>query len=200
MNYNFYADKSDKIEILEYLFRETDLEIYDSYSEYGQEICTYSTVEAIGEKYNLKDGGKFAVRFQLWSPRHKGQPIFNRINLDPKRCNGHSFRYSTEGWGLIQLNFGGILNKELNQSNIGHFNEAGALGRESANSINGRVDSWDWKEIASTSRKLKYHLHNKLAIRKIRSIGVLSGAEKLASEGIKLFWVAAFFLIEFNAH
>ena len=187
MNYNFYADKSDKIEILEYLFRETDLQVYDSYSLYGQEVCIYTSVAEIDDKFNLKDGGKFAVTFQLWSPRHKGQPIFNRINLDPKRCNGHSFRYSTEGWGLIQLNLGGILNKELNQSNIGHFNEEGALGRESMNGINRRVDSWDWKEIVATSRKLKHHLHSKLSVRKIGSIGVLAGADRLESEGIKLF-------------
>jgi len=26
-----------------------------------------------------------------------------RISLDPKKCDGHTFRYSLDGWGLIQI-------------------------------------------------------------------------------------------------
>ena len=185
MTYNFFANKEDKIDILEFIFKETDLRVYDSSSHYGQEICEYKTVEEILAKYDLDYGDKFATTFQLWTPRHKGEPIFDRINLDPKRCNGYTFRYSTEGWGLIQLYFGGIKNNELNQSHIGHFEEKGALKWESTNKKNGLVDLWDWKEIQITSRKLKYHIHNKLATRKIGSLGVLKGADNLEKDGIK---------------
>lgn len=54
------------------------------------------------------------------------------------------------------------------------------------NLLNGLVSTWDWTEIQSTSRKLKYFIHNKLAIRKIGSVGVLLGADKLEQQGIKL--------------
>jgi hypothetical protein len=186
MTYDFFADKEDKIKILEFIFKETDLHIYDLGSPYGQEICEYKTVEEISLKFDLDTGDKFANTFQLWTPRHKGKPIFRKVDLDPKRCNGHTFRYSTEGWGLIQLYFGGLKNNELNQSHIGHFNEKGALKWEETNKVNGLVSYWDWIEIQATSRKLKHHIHNKLATRKIRSFGILSGADKLETEGIKL--------------
>ncbi len=186
MIYNFFADKEDKIKILEFIFKETDLHIYDLGSPYGQEICEYKTVEEISLKFDLDKGDKFANTFQLWTPRHKGNPIFRKVDLDPKRCNGHTFRYSTEGWGLIQLYFGGLKNNELNQSHIGHFNEKGALKWEVTNKVNGLVSSWDWTEIQATSRKLKYQIHNKLATRKSESLGVLSGADKLETQGIKL--------------
>ena len=185
MNYDFFADKEDKLQILEYIFSETDLQVYDLGSSYGQEICNYKSVEDISAKFDLTYGDKFAVTFQLWTPRHKGQPIFRKIDLDPKRCNGHTFRYSTDGWGLIQLYFGGLKNNELNQSHIGHFNEAGALKNESSTKFNGKVNSWDWKEIQISSRKLKYKIHNKLATKNIGNLGVLLGADKLEREGVK---------------
>ncbi|MFZ1632245.1 MAG: hypothetical protein WAT43_00120 [Chitinophagales bacterium] len=185
MNYNFYANKEDKLEIFEFIFKETDLHIYDLSSAHEQQICQYKTVEEISSKFDLVNGGKYETTFQLWSPRHKGKPIFRKINLDPKRCNGHTYRYTTDGWGLIQLYFGGIRNGELYQSHIGHFNEKGALKWEGTNKTNGLVNLWDWTEIQVTSRKLKYYIHNKLAARKIGSFGVLPGADKLEQQGIK---------------
>lgn len=185
MTYEFFADKADKLQILEYIFSETDLLVYDLSSLYGQEICNYKSVNEISEKFDLTNGDKFAVTFQLWTPRHKGQPVFRKIDLDPKRCDGHTFRYSTEGWGLIQLYFGGIKDNELNRSHIGHFNEARALKNEGTNKFNGPVSSWDWTEIQKTSRKLKYQIHNKLAIRKIDGFGVLAGADRLKKQGVK---------------
>ena len=186
MTYEFFADKADKLEILDFIFKETDLHVYDLGSPYGQEICEYKTIDEISSKFDLDNGDKFAVTFQLWTPRHRGKPLFRKIDLDPKHCNGHTFRYSTDGWGLIQLYFGGLRNNELNQSHIGHFNESGALKNESSTTFNGKVNAWDWAEIQATSRKLKYQIHKKLATRKIGSFGVLSGADKLEKQGIKL--------------
>ena len=186
MNYNFFASKADKLEVLDFIFNETDLQIYDCASLYEREICEYKKSEEILAKFDLDNGDNFANTFQLWSPRHKGKPIFNKINLDPKRCKGSTFRYSTEGWGLIQLYLGGIKKNELYHSHIGHFNEKGALKWEYTNKVNGLISSWDWTEISKTSRKIKYQIHNKIAIRKIESLGVLSGAHNLQTQGIKL--------------
>jgi hypothetical protein len=185
MTYNFFANKTDKLEILDFIFKETDLKIYDLSSPYGLEICEYKSLSDIDSKFNLDNGDKFAVTFQLWSPRHKGKPLFRKIQLDPKHCNGHTFRYSTDGWGLIQLYFGGLKNNELNQSQIGHITEREALKNENITTFNGRVDSWDWTEIHSTSRMLKIKIHNKLSIRKIGSLGVLKGADSLEKNGVR---------------
>ena len=186
MTYNFFADKAVKLQILQYIFTDTDLQIYDASSPYGQEIFNYKSVEEISSRFDLVNGDKFAVSFQLWTPRHKGQPVFRKIELDPKRCNGHTFRYSTDGWGLIQLYFGGLKNNELNQSHIGHFTEKGALKCEDTNSFNGKVSNWDWTEIQLTSKKLKHQIHNKIAIQKLGSIGILHGADTLQKTGTKL--------------
>ena len=65
MNYNFFADKEDKLEILDFIFNDTDLQVFDLSSPYGQEICEYNTVDEISSKFNLDNGNKFANTFQL---------------------------------------------------------------------------------------------------------------------------------------
>lgn len=184
MKYNFFADRTDKLRILQFIFSDTDLRVYDNYSLYGQEVCEYSTVDEIAEKFDLDNGDNFAVTFQLWSPRHKTKPVFGRIELDPKRSGGHSFRFVTDCWGLIQLYFGGIKDNQLNHSHIGHFNERNALKWERIRNLNGNVSDWDWSEIQHSSRRLKYHILNNLATRKIGSFGVLEGVQELEKNGI----------------
>ena len=187
MTYDFFANDIDKIEVLEFIFKETDLLVFDCYSAYEQEICKYESVVEISSKFDLLNGDKFAVTFNLWAPRHKGNIFFEKIALDPKRCNGNTFRSSTIGWGLIQLYFGGLKNNTLNQSHVGHFSEKGALKWEQTKPSIENVNAWDWKEIQATSRSLKYHIQNKLAVRKIGSLGVLPGANRLKEQGIKLW-------------
>jgi len=186
MSYNFFADKEDKLQIIDFIFRETDLRIFDHSSPSGEDIREYFKVEEIADKFELHYGGRFAACFQLWSPNHGSRPLFRKINLDPKKCKGHTFRYSTDGWGLIQLYFGGVESNGLNQSHIGHFNRKEAAKNESITHFNGRVNDWNWTEIEKTSRKLKNHIHNSLAIRKIGSVGVLLAAERLVNHEIQL--------------
>jgi len=193
MTYDFFADESDKIEVLNYIFRETDLQVFDHYSALGQQVTEYKTTEQIVSKFDLRNGDKFSVTFNLWTPRLKGDLIFRKVNLDPKRCNGHTFRYSTDGWGLIQLYFGGIKNHAfhnapkssvLNVSHIGHQSQKRAMAWEGVTQGNGQVSKWDWKEVEKTGRALKYHIHTHLAKRKIGSVDILHGADKLEEQGI----------------
>jgi hypothetical protein len=162
MRFDFVANRETKIKILEYIFAETDLRVFDLDSPYGQEICEYTTAESIAQKFDLANGDKFAVTLQLWSPRFLGKILFRKVELDPKRCNGHTFRYSTAGWGLIQLYFGGIKNGNQNESHIGHFTEKASMDKESTTSFNGKVNSWDWREIEDTSKLLKIKIQNLL--------------------------------------
>lgn len=186
MNYDFYASKADKLKVLEFIFNETDLQIFDLSSSYGQEICQYKSIEEISTKFDMNNGNQFAMTFKMWSPSFKGEITFRKVDLNPKSCNGHTFRYATEGWGLINLYFGGQQNGILSNSNIGHFSQKGASKWEDINTANAGVDNWDWKEIEQVSRKLKNFINKNLAIRKIGTCGILEGADKLENEGVKL--------------
>ena len=184
MSYHFFADKNDKIKILEFIFAETDFRVFDLSSEYEKEIEEYKNIDEIINKFNLSDGGSFSVSFNLWSPRHKGKINIRKIELNPKYCNGKTFRYETNGWGLIQLSFSGINKNVLTKSAFTSWSKKGALSRETENHINGKVIDWDWIEIEKSSRKLKYQIHKKLAVDKIGSIGILEAARELRANGI----------------
>jgi len=124
--------------------------------------------------------------FILWSPDFRGKIQFRRVELDPKHCKGYTFRYSTNGWGLIQLYFNGIKNNELKYSHIGHFNEKGALNWESINELNGKVSDWDWQAIKKASSKLKRIIQSKMVAKRSLGCDILEGANRQEMSGVKL--------------
>jgi hypothetical protein len=184
MTYDFFAAKEDKIAILDFIFNETDLSVFDLSSPYGQAISQYTSVDEIANKFDLVND--WTTLFQLWSPRHKGEVLFRKVDLNPRYCDGYTFRYATQGWGVIQLYFGGAKGNQLNRSHIGHFNEKGAAKWEDSTHFNGPVAAWDWKEIKKTSDSLRRHIDRNLVERKIGTLGVLKGAHILSEEGIQL--------------
>lgn len=181
MQYNFFACRQDKIDVLDYLLRETDLQIFDSYSPYGQEVRQFRTLDEISEAF---DWEKEIVTLKLWSPSFKGHYKFRKINLNPRSCNGYEFRYCIEGWGLIQISFGIISEKLLQSTVISHFTEKGAQRWETSGNDKGPVSDWDWASVNSYSRKLKYHIHKKMAVRLQNGSAVLPEAARLEKEGL----------------
>ena len=187
MTYDFFADKSDKINLLDFIIAETDLKIYDLASPYGQEISIYNSTSEIASQFDLENGGQSSITFQLWTEEFGGEVLFRKVNLDPKCSKGYTFRYSTDGWGLMQLYLGGIQNNVLFPSHIGHYNKDAALKWEGKNHFNGMVDKWNWKKVEKASRRIRNHIHRKMALSRIGSYGILPGAEQLSASGIKLW-------------
>jgi hypothetical protein len=184
MHYSFYASKTDKLDLLAYLFTQTDLRMYDLYSGYGEEVKEYRSAEEVAINFELETSSSFAAAFQLWSPQFGAEPEFIRVELNPKYCEGHTFRYRTSGWGLIQLYFGAQQDDILAASHLGHFNEKGASAQEATGVVATHlVAHWNWTAITATSRKLKYLLHTKWAVAKRSSLGVLLGAAALERQG-----------------
>lgn len=184
MNYNFFANGVDKIQLLDFIFSETDIQVFDLYSEFDKEVSQYGISTEVTEKFDLENGRQSSVTFQLWSPRFGGEVGFRRIELNPKSCNGHTCRYRTEGWGLIQLYLGGRNQNRLYHSNIGHFEEKGASKWKEVEKEKGAIDQWNWKEIKSTSGKLRRQVQ-KMAVEKIGGYGVMRGASELKKSGVE---------------
>ena len=186
MNYSFYADFEDKIDILNFIFNELELKVFDSYSKPEKSIIEYKNTDDIISCVDLKNGTEYAQTFKLWHPNFSTDVLIEKINLNPEKCDGHTFRYAIRGWGMIQLSFGGLDKNRLHPSSISHFNEKGALRKETSNHINGKVSDWNWKEISRVSRKLKYHIEKKLIVEKINHFGILKTAYNSKENGIEL--------------
>ncbi len=186
MNFDFYANDGDKLEILNFIFSETELQVYDCYSEPQKEVMKYESTEDIVNKFDLVSGNKFAVTFKLYSSNFKGDFRIQKINLNPKYCNGNTYRYTTTGWGLIQLYFGGLEKNELRTSHIGHQSKQRAITWQKTNPELGLVDKWCWEEVERTGRFLRYQINKRFLNRKLFSYSVLNGANELSKSGIVL--------------
>jgi hypothetical protein len=186
MNYNFFASESDKIELFNYLFASTDLQIFDSYSLYGQKIRQYKSLGDLTTSFDLANGGQFAISLQLWAPSFLGNIWFERIALKPQYCDGYTFRYCTRGWGLLSLHLGGEQHNTLRYSNISHLSEKAAIANEEPQSNYDKAADWDWLEINRISRHLKYFIHNKMAVSKMGSLDILPGAAAREKQGVIL--------------
>ena len=184
MRYDFFADKDDQVALLDYIFTETELQVFDLSSAYGEEVRQYRNSGEI--RTALEGSGSNLTMFQLWAPQHLGKAAIRKIELDPRRCKGHTFRYETNGFGLIQLYLGGLSLAGLHRSYLGHFTEVGAAKSEGVGPHPGRVMDWDWKAIRSTSGKLKRHLQSHLAVKTKNGFGILEGASRLEAAGIQL--------------
>ena len=53
MNYDFYADENDIARILDYIFSDTDLILYELASKYGQEIKFYRETAEVLKNNNF---------------------------------------------------------------------------------------------------------------------------------------------------
>lgn len=185
MNFDFYSDREDASRILTFVFTEMDLVLIDLYSDFGQKVESYHSLADAQERLE-KDRALPYSHFQVWSPRHGGNPIFERVKLDPQRCDGHVFRYSTVGFGLIQLYFRYPQKAGLSPSHIGHLEERGAFARQDF-APQDKVANWNWAEIRRTSRKLRYHIQKRLAVAKVSDTDtrdILPGAQELFRTGI----------------
>ena len=92
---NFYAVKEDRAIIFDYIFNNTDLKIYEEYSECDREIVLYESIECIEHKIDTE---MRISQFVLYSKNLGGKLGIRKINLNPNP-QGHKIRYVSEGWG-----------------------------------------------------------------------------------------------------
>ena len=84
MNYDFFANKQDKIEVLDFIFNATELQVFDLGSPYGKEINQYKSTTEIISHLELEKGRQSAVALNLWAPDFGGKILFRRVELNTK--------------------------------------------------------------------------------------------------------------------
>lgn len=190
-NCDFYANKDDLISLLDFIYRETDCRVFESYSEFGNDLREFNSTSDLLKVFDL---GQCKMQhdqilLKLYSPSAKGDFLVEKINLNPEKCQGHAIRYSCGGWGLIQLYLGGIFEpeKKIVHSHLGHNSEKRALKWASLYPEYGKPEEWDWKSLSSTSRKIIYHITKKLSDKKEGSRSILFNAAISIQSGYEIF-------------
>jgi len=188
-NCDFYATPEDHAGLLAWLFEEGTCEVYELASKYEQPLRRFaSSDEALAvfeERY--PDGGKVtSAHLQLYVLGAGPPFVPSRIALNPKACDGATFRYGADGWGLVQLYLQAVGRGELRNSHTNHFSQKAAQRWEPVRLDAGSaVDTWDFKRITAFSSRLNRQIR-KRAVGRIGSRVVLPGAVRCWEAGVPL--------------
>ena len=74
-NLDFYAVREDMINLLEFIYAETDCRVFESYSKFDQNLQEFASTEQLLSAYDIGQdphGNGYAVLLQLWSPESAG--------------------------------------------------------------------------------------------------------------------------------
>lgn len=178
-NLDYFATRADHEAVVGFLFASTDVRMFESYSEFGQELREFRSFEELASSYEVgadPNGHGVAVLLQLWSPSVEPGPRIERIALNPEKCRGHTFRYRIEGWGLVQLWLGGLHGRIVTKSHFGHNSEARARKW-------GHSEGVDWIALKSLSNKIQYHIRSRLSVARAPGRPVLAEAYGYARSG-----------------
>ena len=130
--------------------------------------------------------GRSVYCFQVSSPEMAGRPTHRRIDLKQDAVPGATHRFSTEGWGLVQLYFGfNSPGQGLTPSHANHNSPARAEKWSPLYSDLGGPDEWDWAGVARVSGRLVRFIR-KQAVTKHGSRPVLLGADHAVRAGVNL--------------
>ncbi|MEZ9526868.1 hypothetical protein [Enterovibrio norvegicus] len=185
-NCNFYAVEQDFEEILNFIFDEMKCRVFESYSKYDTELVEFESMKDVVEYFQLPDFSKKPNRsatLMLWPIEASDNVRVNRIELNPKKCQGATHRYRVDGWGLISLELKGINKAGLQYSTTNHNTEKRAtVWGPNYSDVMGSPTDWDWKAVSSASRKLNNFI-KKNSSKKVGPMPVMQCAEKVTLAG-----------------
>ena len=179
-NCDFYATTTDHAVLLDWLFAEKTCEVYESYSRYEQPLRHLATSSDVLAMFDERPG---SVYLQLRVLGASPPFVPQRISLDPEKCDGATFRFAAEGWGLVQLYLGAVFRGGLQDSHTNHFSKKGAGKWEPFGTHDTAVNAWDFPRITAFSSRLNRQVR-KQAVGKIASRVVLPGALALWEGGM----------------
>jgi hypothetical protein len=185
-NIDFYAAGADFFPVLTYLFEQSACRVFESYSPLGEEIAEFKSIDDLSARYPIGvcRGSGPSVLLQLVPPSASHQFSIRRISLQPELCDGNTFRYAVEGWGLINLHLGGIGPQGLVNSHSNHNTEARARKWLETHRELGPIELWNWQEITAVSSALNRFIRIKLATYKLGSRPVLPEAAAAFAAGL----------------
>ncbi|MFD6568930.1 hypothetical protein [Micromonospora profundi] len=178
-NLDFYAADDDWPAVLDALF---DLGLFRVFESYSEPDCELREFAAAAEVAAAPRGRHLALFVVGSGPA----PMARRIDLLPGLPGGPTFRHCCEGWGLVQLSYGGPVGvQELQWSHTNHSSEKRAAAWAEAVPCLGDPAAWNWAAVTSASGKLN-RVIRRMAVSKIGSHPVLPhAAQFIADAGLQ---------------
>jgi hypothetical protein len=187
-NCDFYATPTDHRILLDWIFNEQTCQIYELASDWEQPLRIFTTTDQVLSQFERSyfTGKKWtSVHLQLYvlGAGPKFEP--RRVVLNPDACDGATFRYGADGWGLVQLYLQSVRDGRLDNSHTNHNSQKRAETWASTIDELGDPARWDFARINSFSARLNRQI-KKQSVAKLGSRSVLPGALKLWDAGVAL--------------
>lgn len=185
-NCDFYAAGTDHQTVLDFLLKHGECDIYELGSRFEQPLRQFRHLSEFEEHFAITDwriGSTVTILLQLYPHGAGGRFIARRVTLSPESCNGATFRYSAEGWGLIQLYLEPPREGDLHNSHTNHNSAKRAAAWSDTVNYLGSPSDWDWARVSSFSGRLNRFIRS-LAVAKQRALSILPHAAALRSEGV----------------
>jgi hypothetical protein len=176
-NCDFYAVGPDLELVLDFIFARSGCRVFELYSPYDTDLVEFHSFAEVAQRYPVGQckGACSSVLLQLL-PESAGEVVVRRINLRPESCGGATFRFEASGWGLIQLDLGGVSPMGVVHSHTGHNSAKRARAWEPTYAdVLGPASGWTWSKVESTSRRINAFIR-KSAVQKQGSRPVLPAA------------------------
>jgi hypothetical protein len=141
-------------------------------------LAQFDRCHATGEKWT-------SVHLKLYVLEAGPSFTPRRVSLNPKSCDGATFRYAAEGWGLVQLYLCAPARNGIEVSHTNHNTQKRAEAWAPVIRDQSDVGSWDFKRITAFSSRLNRQIR-KRSVGKLRSRAVLPGAFELWQSGVSL--------------
>ncbi|WP_433688821.1 hypothetical protein ACQP0I_12305 [Micromonospora carbonacea] len=108
--------------------------------------------------------------------------LFRRIDLLAEAPGDPTFRHCCEGWGLVQLHYGGPFGaQELRWSHTNHNSEKRAAAWAATVPRLGDPAAWDWPAVSRASGRLN-RVIRRMAVSRIGAHPVLPHAGRLIAD------------------
>ena len=187
-NCDFFATPEDHALVLDWLFADGACEVYELSSDFEQPLKRFrSSVDVLQQFDRRHRNGEVWHKVHLQLYVVGAGPPFSarRVKLNPESCNGATFRYAADGWGLIQLYLAALRGERLENSHTNHNSAKRAEAWAPLGGAKPGPAAWDFKRIGAFSARLNRQIR-KLGVAKLGSRVVLPGALKLWDRGISL--------------
>jgi hypothetical protein len=133
--------------------------VLESYSEPDRMIrCFSSSEDVLSYVADIRESGSDLVHLAIWYPDMLGQMEVTRLALNPAKCNGHTFRYRADGWGLISVQLR-LAGSAATPSRISANSQSRAEKWASVCPELGPPSRWAWSEVSRHTRRLSRALH-----------------------------------------
>ena len=129
---------------------EYDVLVYEAYSDFDSELKQFSSLNELKDYVSHKISKNKDLHKDINLSLHYvdtcGQVFTEKHALDSNKCNGAKYRYTSDGWGVINFN---VL---IERDHFGLFslhsrNEKEAKEWEDTLPEFGKANSWDWKKV-----------------------------------------------------